>query len=140
MQIGVIKESFPGERRVALVPGVLPSLTNAGFDVLIEAGAGDPAGFPDSQFAAKGAKIVSRAEALAADILLQVRALGANPEAGQADLGSLRAGQVVIGMADPLAMLGEAQQIAERGVTLFALELIPRTTRAQSMDVLSSMA
>jgi NAD(P) transhydrogenase subunit alpha len=141
MIVGVAKETFPGERRVALVPSVVPSLIKASIEVLIEPGAGEAAGFSDAQYAEKGAKIAgSRAEAFAADCLLQVRSLGANPQAGLADLPLLRAGQTVIGMADPLAMTGEAQAIAERGVTLFALELIPRTTKAQSMDVLSSMA
>jgi NAD(P) transhydrogenase subunit alpha len=141
MIVGVAKETFPGERRVALVPSVVPSLIKAGLEVLVESGAGDAAGFSDAQFVEKGAKIAgSRADAFAADCLLQVRSLGANPQAGLADLPLLRAGQTVIGMADPLAMTGEAAAIAERGVTLFALELIPRTTKAQSMDVLSSMA
>ncbi len=140
MRIAVAKESFPGERRVGLVPVSVPPLVKAGVDILIESGAGEAAGFLDAQFAEKGAKLVSRAEALAADCLLQIRSLGANPEAGRADLAALHPGQVVIGMCEPLWNPAAAKELAERGVTLFAMELIPRITRAQSMDVLSSMA
>lgn len=140
MKVAVVRETFPGERRVALVPTVLPSLTKAGLEVLVEAGAGMPAGFTDEQFAAKGAKIVSRADALAADTLLQIRSLGCNPDSGRADLAEMRPGQVVIGMCEPLWNPQSAAELAKTGVTLFALELIPRITRAQSMDVLSSMA
>ena len=140
MIVGVVKETFPGERRVALIPAAIGPLTKAGLQVVVEAGAGLAAGFTDAQYAEKGAKLVTRAEALAADCLLQVRSLGANPVAGQADLPLLHAGQVVIGTCDPLTMPAEAKALAERGVTLFALELVPRITRAQSMDVLSSMA
>ena len=140
MKIGVLKETFPGEHRVALIPASIPPLVKAGIEVRVEAGAGASAGFPDGQYTEKGAQIVRRADVFPADVLLQVRSLGANPLVGKADLPMLRAGQVVIGMCDPLTMPEEARLLAERGVTLFALELIPRTTRAQSMDVLSSMA
>jgi NAD(P) transhydrogenase subunit alpha len=140
LTISVPKETFPGERRVALIPAVVASLVKAGHEVRVEAGAGESAGFPDAQYVEKGAKIVSREEAFAGDCVLQVRSLGANPVAGLADLPLMRAGQTVIGMCDPLSMPGEARAVAERGVNLFALELIPRITRAQSMDVLSSQA
>jgi NAD(P) transhydrogenase subunit alpha len=140
MKIAVLKETFPGERRVALTPASVPLLVKAGVEVWIQSGAGDVAGMLDAQYVEKGAKIVSRAEAFAADCLLQIRSLGANPEAGRADLPSLRPGQIVIGMAEPLWNPSAAKDLAERGVTLFAMELIPRITRAQSMDVLSSMA
>jgi H+-translocating NAD(P) transhydrogenase subunit alpha len=132
MKIGVASEQLSGERRVALVPGSIPSLKKAGFDVLIERGAGEQAGFPDSAYQEKGASIAaSRAEVFEADVLLQVRV---------GDVTRMRPGQVVIGMADPLGSPDLAREIAARGVTAFALELIPRITRAQSMDVLSSMA
>jgi NAD(P) transhydrogenase subunit alpha len=140
LKVGVPRETFPGERRVALTPSAITSVTKLGAEVLVESGAGVEAGFLDEKYAAQGATIVDRKAAMAAEVLLQVRSLGANPQAGQADLPLLRPGQVVIGLADPLAMPREAAQLAERGVSLFALELIPRTTRAQSMDVLSSMA
>jgi H+-translocating NAD(P) transhydrogenase subunit alpha len=141
MIVAAVKETFPGERRVALVPTTVGALVKAGWEVLIEAGAGVSAGFLDAQYGEKGAKIVPRAEAFsAADCLLQVRSLGANPQMGMVDLPLLRGGQVVIGLCDPLAMPKQAQALAEKGVTMFSLELVPRITRAQSMDVLSSQA
>ena len=140
MKVAVVRESFPGEKRVALIPASVPGLAKVGFEVLVESGAGTAAGYPDQQYADKGAKLMSRSECFAqGDILLHVRAAGANP-AGAADLPAYRAGQVVIGMADPLGEPQGVKQLAERGVTFFALELVPRITRAQSMDVLSSMA
>ncbi len=142
MKVTTVKEIFPGERRVALVPQVVPLLTGAGWQVTIESGAGDAAGFIDDQYIAKGAEIVAdRSDAVqAADVLLQVRTLGANPDAGRADLEILRTGQVVIGMGDPWGQPAAIKELADRKLTLFAMELIPRITRAQSMDVLSSMA
>jgi NAD(P) transhydrogenase subunit alpha len=140
MLVAAVKETFPGERRVALIPASVGPLVKAGWQVLIEAGAGEQAGFPDSQYVEKGAKIVPRAEALAADCLVQVRALGANPAAGQADLPLQRKGQVVIGMCDPLGRPADIQTLAKAGLTVFALELVPRISRAQAMDVLSSQA
>jgi NAD(P) transhydrogenase subunit alpha len=140
MRIAVLKETFPGERRLALVPASVPLLAKAGVEVWVESGAGKAAGFLDALYAEKGAKLVSRGDALAADCLLQIRALGANPEAGRADLAAFRTGQIIIGMAEPIWNPQAAKELADRGVTLFAMELIPRITRAQSMDVLSSMA
>jgi H+-translocating NAD(P) transhydrogenase subunit alpha len=140
MIVAAVKETFPGERRVALVPASIAGLVKSGHEVRIESGAGQAAGFPDAQYQEKGAKIVSRAEAFAADCLLQVRALGANPQAGAADMDLLRAGQAIIGQCDPLGMPAAAQTLAQKGVMLFALELVPRIARAQSMDVLSSQA
>ncbi len=132
MKIGVPVEQSPGERRVALVPASIPALKKAGFEVAIERGAGDSAGFPDASYKDKGAlSSASRADVFAADVVLQVRA---------ADFGLMKPGQIVIGMADPLGSPETARELASRGVTAFALELIPRITRAQSMDVLSSMA
>jgi NAD(P) transhydrogenase subunit alpha len=120
---------------------MVPALTKAGLDVLVESGAGQPAGFADQQYLEKGAKIASsRDEVFGAEVILQVRAAGANPQAGLADLGQVRAGQVLIGMCDPLGQPQAIQPWAAAGVTLFALELLPRITRAQAMDVLSSMA
>jgi NAD(P) transhydrogenase subunit alpha len=113
-----------------------------GSRVQIEAGAGAAAGFTDDAYRAAGAEIVVDRKQLiqSADVVLQVRGLGANPKAGVADLESMREGQVLIAPCDPLGNPGAVQQLAERGITLFAMELIPRITRAQSMDVLSSMA
>lgn len=142
MKVGVVRETYPDEHRVALVPGVLAGLKKAGLEVLIEAGAGRAAGFPDAEFQEKGATVLAdRTDVLAqSDVLLQVRTLGANLEAGRADLSRLRAGQTVIGLAEPLLEVTAAKELADYGVNLFAMELIPRITRAQSMDVLSSMA
>ena len=142
MIIAALKETFPGERRVALVPGVAAALKKKGLDVIIESGAGVAAGFPDEQYVAKGAKIVdSRADAFAqADVIVQVRMLGANGPQGSSDLDLARSGQIVLAMCDPLGSAESFHAAAEKNIALFALELIPRITRAQAMDVLSSMA
>jgi NAD(P) transhydrogenase subunit alpha len=141
MIVAIPRETFPGERRVAVIPASVPVLVKAGMEILIEKGAGAAAGYPDEQYEAKGAKIAPDRDAVfAADVLLQVRAAGSNPEAGKADLARYRPGQVVIAMADPLNAPQPAQEFAAKGVALFSLELLPRITRAQSMDVLSSMA
>ena len=141
MIIGVPKESYPGERRVALVPMVIPSLIKAGFEVLVEANAGVEAGYPDVQFTDKGAKIVpARAEVFEqAEVIVQVLCYGSNDFNGREDLALMRRGQVLVGFLRPLGSIEVAQEIANAGVTSFAVELIPRTTRAQSMDALSSM-
>ncbi len=142
MRIGVVRESFPGERRVALVPSSLPGLIAAGLEITIEAGAGASAGFTDQGYAEKGARLgASREEVLGtADAILYVRAPGANPDAGRSDLDRLGPGRVVIGLAEPFSSPEMTQALAARGVTSFAMELMPRITRAQSMDALSSMA
>jgi NAD(P) transhydrogenase subunit alpha len=141
MKVGVPKELFPGERRVALVPAVLPSLTKAGFEVQMESGAGEAAGFTDAAFQEKGGRFLSRSDVFgSSDVIAQVRAAGAAGEIAVADLAMLRQGQVVIATAEPLGAPDQLRAYASRGVQLFALELMPRITRAQSMDVLSSMA
>src|SRR6266852_5425270 len=142
MIVGVPRESYPGERRVALVPGVIPSLAKAGLEVVIEAGAGAEAGYPDADYAAKGAKILpQRAEVFrAADIITQVLCYGSNDRTGKADLPLFRRDQVLIGFLRPLGSVETISEIAGKGVTSFSVELMPRTTRAQSMDALSSMA
>ncbi len=140
MKIGVPKETFPGERRVALTPNLIPALVKAGHEVLIETGAGESAGFPDTQYVEKGAKIGTRNDVFGSELIAQIRTLGANPAAWKADLERYGRSQTIIAMCDPLAQPDLLKQAADRGVTLFALELMPRITRAQSMDVLSSMA
>ncbi len=142
MIVGIPKESFPDERRVALIPAQVPALVKAGLEVLVEAGAGKAAGFSDSEYQEKESKIAaSRADVFSqADIVLQIRTLGANPEVGRADLGLLRQGQTVIGFCEPLTAGDAVNELAARGVTLLSIELMPRITRAQSMDALSSMA
>jgi len=142
MIVGIPKESFPGERRVALAPAVIPSLLKVGFEVVVEAGAGAAAGYPDAEYAGKGGKILpQRAEVFqAADVVLQVLCYGSNDVTGKADLPLLRPGQVLIGFLRPLGSVETVQEIAATGVSSFSIELMPRTTRAQSMDALSSMA
>ena len=142
MIVGLTTETFPGERRVALVPASVTALRKAAVEVVVQRGAGDEAGFPDAQYEAQGARLVdSRAAVLAdAEVLLQVRTPGANPVGGRDEAEALRQGQTIIGLADPLGTPEAAGVVAARGATSFALELLPRITRAQSMDVLSSMA
>ena len=142
MIVGVPRESFPDERRVALVPLVVPNLTKAGFEVVVESAAGTSAGYPDGEYAAKGAKIVeSRGDVFrAADIVAQVLCYGSNDKTGRADVPLYRKGQVLVGFLRPLGSIETIQEIASKGVTSFSVELIPRSTRAQSMDALSSMA
>jgi NAD(P) transhydrogenase subunit alpha len=139
--VGVPKESYPGERRVALVPMVVPNLFKAGLEVVIETGAGQEAGYPDALYAEKGAKILPTRAAVfqTADIAVQVLCYGSNDVTGKADLPLLRREQVLIGFLRPLGSIEVIQQIAGTGVTSFSVELVPRTTRAQSMDALSSM-
>ena len=142
MIVGVPKESYPGERRVALVPAAIPNLTKAGLEVVIEAGAGLQAGYPDAAYVEKGAKILPDRAAVfsTADIVLQVLCYGSNDITGKADLPLYRRGQALIGFLRPFGSAEVVGQIAQAGVTAFSVELMPRTTRAQSMDALSSMA
>lgn len=142
MIIGVPKEIYPGERRVSLVPLVVPTLTKAGFEVAVESCAGVDAGYPDNLYTDKGAKIVpTRAELFqTADIITQVLCYGANDVTGKADIPLLRRDQILIGFLRPLGSLEVVQQIAATGAMAFAVELMPRTTRAQAMDALSTMA
>ena len=142
MIVGVPKETFPGERRVALVPLVVPSLAKAGLQVIIESGAGAEAGYPDALYAEKGAKVIpDRASVFQqADIIAQVLCHGANDRTGSADLPLLRRDQALVGFQRPLGAKDAVEQIAATGAMAFAVELMPRTTRAQSMDALSSMA
>ena len=141
MIVGVPRESYPGERRVAIVPAVLANLAKAGIQVTIEAGAGAAAGYPDGEYSEKGAKIVgTRAEVFAAaEIVVQVLCHGSNDRTGKADLPLLRRGQILVGFLRPLGTLETLKEVAATGATSFAVELMPRTTRAQSMDALSSM-
>jgi NAD(P) transhydrogenase subunit alpha len=140
--VGVPKESYPGERRVALVPAVIPALTKAKLEVLVQAGAGQAAGYLDAEYVEKGAKLAAnRAEVFAtADIIAQFLCYGANDKNGAEDLPLMRSGQTILGFLRPLGSLETIQAIAQRGVSSFSVELMPRITRAQSMDALSSMA
>jgi proton-translocating NAD(P)+ transhydrogenase subunit alpha len=134
MKVGIPKETWPGEMRVAVVPAAVAGLVKAGLEVAVERGAGTAAGFTDEAYAAQGAALVSRADVFAgANVLLQVRATPGDPSL-------LRKGQAAIGFADPLGAPGAVRAIAATGATLLSMELMPRITRAQSMDALSSMA
>ena len=166
--IGVPKETAPGERRVAMVPRAFAALQKSGAELLVEAGAGEASGYPDAEYVEKGARLAASREELfaAADVLLFVRtpgtwqqaAVAGSPRSGDgadpakpappaqpaaaadADLGRLRPGQMLIGFADPLSLPAASRELAARGVTVFAMEMMPRITRAQGMDALSSMA
>lgn len=134
MKVGIPRETAAGETRVAVIPASIPSLTKAGLEVIVEEGAGVAAGFTDDAYRTQGASIVSRAEVFSyADILLQVRSAPGDPSL-------LRGGQTVIGFADPLGAPDAVTRLAASGATLLSMELMPRITRAQSMDALSSMA
>jgi len=142
MIAGVITETLAGERRVALVPSVVPALAKIGVAVLVQQGAGAAAGFTDAAFAEKGAEIVPSATDVVAkaDLLLRVRVSPEGTDAGRQDLALLRPGLAVIAFLDPLNEPGLARALAAKNVTAFSMELMPRITRAQSMDALSSMA
>lgn len=142
MIVGVVKETYPGERRVAIVPAVVPSLTKSGLEVLVQSGAGKSAGFNDSDYTSKGATIaVDRAEVFRrAEVMCQVRIFSANPDAGKSDLPMIRREMTMIGLAGPLDAAGAVAELASTGARCFGLELLPRIARAQAMDVLSSQA
>jgi len=140
MKVAVLKETFPGERRVALVPAHIPALAKAGLHVQVESDAGLAAGFADDDYRAAGAEIVSRDATFAADAVLAVRTGGACGAGWCADRDRIRDGLVLIGLCDPLSSPDACREAADRGAELFSLELVPRITRAQSMDVLSSQA
>jgi H+-translocating NAD(P) transhydrogenase subunit alpha len=133
MRVGIPKETWPGETRVAVIPAGAAALKKAGVDVAVERGAGTAAGFTDDAYGQQGAAVLSRAEIFeGADIILTVRAAPLD--------GALRSGQTIIGFADPLGAPDAIHQLAATGATLLSMELMPRITRAQSMDALSSMA
>ena len=133
MKVGVPKETAPGETRVALIPAGAATLKKAGLDVLVESGAGEAAGFTDAAYTDQGASVVQRAEVFqSSGVLLQVRATPLN--------GSPKPGQAVIGFADPLGAPNAIREFAATGASLLSMEMMPRITRAQSMDALSSMA
>src|SRR5579862_3292098 len=142
MRVGVPREIFPGERRVALVPGVVPTLAKAGLEVIVEAGAGVEAGYSDAEYEGKGAKVLpSRGDVFAgADIVVQVLCHGSNDRTGRADLPLMKRAQALIGFLRPLGDVHTLEEIAATGATSFSVELMPRITRAQNMDALSSMA
>ena len=137
MILGVLAEPAGGERRVALVPAVVPRMNALGIEVIVERGAGGAAGFPDHDYSSAGARLAGSA----ADVLAEAQMLasvGADAGAGQPH--ALRSGQAIVGLLDPLGDAERVARLAARGVTAFALELLPRISRAQPMDALTSMA
>ncbi len=142
MIVAIPKETFPGENRVALVPANVPALAKAGVEITIESGAGAGAFQPDEAYISRGAKIEDNRERLLsrADTVLIVRGPGADPGFPQSDLDALRPGTALIAFLEPLAEPELMKSLAGRDLTLFAMDLIPRVTRAQQMDTLSSMA
>ena len=142
MIIAVTRELVTGEKRVSLCPDNVQLLIKAGAELWVEQSAGTQAGFSDEEYQTAGAKIISNRDELfaGAEIILQVQSFGSNTENAQQDLERLKPGQLVVGMMDPLAQPQAAQQVAQTGASAIALEMVPRISRAQSMDVLSSMA
>ena len=142
MIVGVAAERHKNENRVALVPSAVPDLIKAGLDVLVESGAGEKAGFLDDAYKENGARLTTDRTELfsSADVLFLVHGLHVNSETGANDLKLLRSGQIMVGLLDPLGAPEAALQLAEKDITAFALELLPRIARSQPMDALSSMA
>lgn len=142
MIIAVTRELVAGEKRVSLCPDNVQSLIEAGAELWVEQSAGVQAGFSDDNYQSVGAKIISDRDKIfaSADIIVQVQSFGSNTENAEQDLKRLKSKQIVIGMMDPLAQPQAASQVAKTGATAIALEMVPRISRAQSMDVLSSMA
>ena len=142
MNVAVIKESFPGETRVALIPSGVNEITKAAVEVTVEAGCAEASLHSDQEYESQGARIEpDRARVLSgADVVVMVRGPGAYREFASADLNALKPGTAVIGLLEPLAEPAAGKDLADRRLSAFAMELMPRITRAQSMDVLSSMA
>jgi NAD(P) transhydrogenase subunit alpha len=142
MIVGVPREIFPAERRVALIPNSVPALQKAGCSVQVEAGAGYLAGYTDAAYLAKGATIAPSRDALfaEADVVFQLVGLGANQACGRDDLPRFRKGQAALGFQRALGNPEAVQELAATGATVLAIEMMPRITRAQSMDALSSMS
>jgi proton-translocating NAD(P)+ transhydrogenase subunit alpha len=141
MRIAVLMETAPGERRVGLVPESCKKLIQAGYDIAVESGAGERAGFPDAAYAEVGAAIESDPATLlrSGDLILKVNAPTV-PPAGRDEVGAMRSGTIYIGSLMPLRNLDAVRALAAQRVTAFSTDAIPRTTRAQPMDTLSSMA
>jgi NAD(P) transhydrogenase subunit alpha len=134
MKIGIPKETFPGERRVGLIPAAAARLVKAEFAVVVEQGAGESAGFPDDSYAAIGATVVGPGGLGDAELILKVQ-----PPTLE-ELGGYAEGSILVALLQPGRSDEVYAELARRNITAFAMELVPRTTKAQSMDVLSSQA
>ncbi len=140
MFVGVLKETYPNEKRVSLIPSEVQKLKKKGVEVLVEEGAGERAGFPDEEYSQAGAELTSREEVLRnSHIVLKVRGLMADKESFLEEADKYT-GKVLIGFLEPFGVGELLDRVKSINLTAFAMELIPRTTRAQSMDALSSMA
>jgi NAD(P) transhydrogenase subunit alpha len=142
LKVAVAREVFEGETRVALIPASVEGLRKSGHEVLMESGAGAHAWFLDDQYEAAGAAIVKDPEELyrAADVVLKVNPPEMHPQAGRHEVDLLREGAAIIGFLMPLDNPEVVEKLIRRRITSFAMEYVPRITRAQSMDALSSMA
>jgi len=134
MRIGVPRETLPGETRVAATPAVVKKLAGKGFEIVVERGAGAAAHFPDAEYEAAGARLADRAEALAADLVLRVR------KPAREDIAGMRDGALLLGFIETCEDDGTLAALHTKGVRVVALERVPRISRAQSMDALSSQA
>lgn len=134
MKIGIPKEERPGERRVAASPETVKKLKAAGVDIVVERGAGQGSAIADAAFEAAGATLGDAAEVWGSELVLKVQ------RPTDEEMGRLASGQILVGALDPYPNPEQVKAYAEKGVTAFALELLPRTTRAQAMDILSSQA
>ncbi len=141
MIVGVPREILPGERRVALVPDAVKRLSSQGLEVVIETGAGEQAGFADEEYAAAGARVEPDAGVVlgCGGVVVKVQPPLERPGGGH-EVDQLTTGSTLIGFLRPLERPELARRLADRGVTAFAMELMPRITRAQSMDALSAMS
>ncbi|MBI5838108.1 MAG: Re/Si-specific NAD(P)(+) transhydrogenase subunit alpha [Candidatus Eisenbacteria bacterium] len=142
MKVAVPKEFFADERRVALVPETVGKLVKQGYDIRVQTGAGERAYFPDEAYREAGATLVPDVAALfrEADVVLKVQELDVNPGTGKHEAEMFREGGVVISFLEPLMRPAVMQQLAQRKVTSFSMDAVPRTTTAQRMDALSSQA
>jgi NAD(P) transhydrogenase subunit alpha len=140
MRLAVPREIVPGEKRVALVPEVIPQLLKMGHTVAVESGAGLPAGFTDDAYAAAGAIVAPDASAASSGAEMVLKVLRPDASDGRRELDSIAPGTVLIGLLQPSGDPSFLQQAAQRGVTAMTMELVPRTTRAQMMDALSSQS
>jgi NAD(P) transhydrogenase subunit alpha len=140
MRIGIPKETAPGERRVALVPESCKKLAQAGYQIAIERGAGEAAGYPDDAYREVGVALEADPAVLLGGADIMLKAGPPSIDAGRDEVGWLRPGTIYLGSLMPFRNLSTVRALAERQVTAFATDAIPRTTRAQSMDTLSSMA
>ncbi|NIP29626.1 MAG: Re/Si-specific NAD(P)(+) transhydrogenase subunit alpha [Candidatus Dadabacteria bacterium] len=142
MIVGLLKETYPNEKRVAVVPEGIATLKKAGIEVQLESGAGENAGFTDKKYQEAGGKVVlDRTEIFSnSDVILQVRGIGIDMDSSSSDLSMLKPDQLIIGFFDPFFNIEAIKELARRNVCTLAMELIPRISRAQPMDALSSQS